>query len=228
MGGRRPRTRPPPGPVAGDQRPPRAGHRPTRPPAGPVHRLAGATSAPTPPRSRPGTTRRRELASVDLTAGWHYCGGAEEGIFGHSATASSSPPADAMARQAPTWPANASAATPSSPSAWSWTPRQTRRPERGADTLTRLASHGLSLPAGLLAADRAYTDQLPAHFAVPARRQGLPTRPRLQTGTPRPAGLHRLRCSSRRRLARLPRDARHARPRHHEPGRQSRTRSRRR
>ncbi|WP_329218151.1 hypothetical protein OG352_18030 [Streptomyces sp. NBC_01485] len=45
----------------------------------------GADTTPVPARHHP-PSERRDQASVEVTAGWHYCGGAEEGVFGHSAT----------------------------------------------------------------------------------------------------------------------------------------------
>ncbi|KAB1147088.1 hypothetical protein F7R91_12145 [Streptomyces luteolifulvus] len=129
----------------------------------------GADTTPIPSWHHP-PSRRRELASVDLTAGWHYCGGAEEGIFGHSATllvaASRSHPDGARraGERVSRHPQLALGLVLDTPGK--------RVGPNAVHTLTRLAAHGLGLPAGLLAADRAYTDQLPAHFAVPARRLG--------------------------------------------------------
>lgn len=129
----------------------------------------GADTTPIPSWHHP-PSRRRELASVDLTAGWHYCGGAEEGIFGHSATllvAASrrhGDGADLAGERVSRHPQLALGLVLDTPGK--------RVGPNAVHALTRLAAHGLSLPAGLLAADRAYTDQLPAHFTVPARRLG--------------------------------------------------------
>ncbi|MFF2627586.1 hypothetical protein ACFVUN_17665 [Kitasatospora griseola] len=113
---------------------------------------------------------RRDLASVETTAGWHFSGGSDEGVFGHSATL-----LVAASRRHP-----------------AGHPRQGQRVGRNPQlalglvldapgrrigpnaiqALDALALLGLRLPVGLLAADRAYTDQKPAHFALPARRLG--------------------------------------------------------
>ncbi|MGX4731982.1 hypothetical protein [Kitasatospora griseola] len=112
----------------------------------------------------------RDLASVETTAGWHFSGGSDEGVFGHSATL-----LVAASRRHP-----------------AGHPRQGQRVGRNPQlalglvldapgrrigpnaiqALDALALLGLRLPVGLLAADRAYTDQKPAHFALPARRLG--------------------------------------------------------
>ncbi|WP_030756325.1 hypothetical protein [Streptomyces sp. NRRL F-5135] len=45
----------------------------------------GADTTPIPAWHHP-PSQHRNLASIESTAGRHYCGGSEEGIFGHSAT----------------------------------------------------------------------------------------------------------------------------------------------
>lgn len=129
----------------------------------------GADTTPIPSWHHP-PSHRRELASVDLTAGWHYCGGAEEGIFGHSATL-----LVAASRRHPDGAAQAGERVSRHPQLALGLVLDTPGKRVGPNavhTLSRFAALGLGLPAGLLAADRAYTDQLPAHFAVPARHLG--------------------------------------------------------
>ncbi|MEV5508813.1 hypothetical protein [Streptomyces orinoci] len=64
---------------------------------------------------------RRDLASVEVTAGWHFSAGSTEGVFGHSATllvaASRRPPQVTRAR------VSVSAPIPNSRSPSCWTPR---------------------------------------------------------------------------------------------------------
>ncbi|MFD6423593.1 hypothetical protein [Streptomyces sp. NPDC060198] len=89
-------------------------------------------------------------------------------------------------------------------------------------SLTQLAPFGF--PKGLLAADRAYTDEITEHFAQPVRTLGRPTGSRLQTAAPGHPG-HPPRCPSRRRI-RLPGHAARTGPRDHGAQRQGRTRPR--
>ncbi|MCX5211156.1 hypothetical protein OG689_41940 [Kitasatospora sp. NBC_00240] len=111
---------------------------------------------------------RRDLASVELTAGWHFSGGATEGVFGHSATLlvaasrrhpAGHPHAGERASKHPQLALGAVLDTPGK-----------RVGPNAVHALTTLAP--LGLPVGLLAADRAYTDQKSEHFQQPARRLG--------------------------------------------------------
>jgi hypothetical protein len=105
---------------------------------------------------------------VEVTAGWHYCGGAEEGIFGHSATllvAASRRHPDGHPRigqRVSTHPQLALGLALDAPGK--------RTGPNAVHALTQLVP--LGLPTGLLIADRAYTDQLSPHFATPARQLG--------------------------------------------------------
>ena len=127
----------------------------------------GADTTPVPAWHRP-PRERRGLASVELTAGWHYCGGAEEGIFGHSATllvaASRRHAADhaQAGERVSRHPQLALGLVLDSPGK--------RTGPNAVHSLTQLIPFGF--PTGLLAADRAYTDQITEHFAQPARRLG--------------------------------------------------------
>ncbi|MFE4976139.1 hypothetical protein ACFRAR_29060 [Kitasatospora sp. NPDC056651] len=111
---------------------------------------------------------RRGLASVEITAGWHFSGGSTEGVFGHSATL--------LAAVSRRHPANHPAAGT----------RTSRHPQlilgavldspgkrigpNAVHTLQALVP--LGLPIGLLAADRAYTDQTTENFQSHVRRLG--------------------------------------------------------
>lgn len=111
---------------------------------------------------------RRDLASVELTGGWHFSGGSTEGTFGHSATL-----LVAASRRHPTGHPNAEARVSKHPQlalgAVLDSPGKRIGPN-AIHALTALAP--LGLPVGLLAADRAYTDQTTEHFQLDARRMG--------------------------------------------------------
>ncbi|MFI6690110.1 hypothetical protein [Streptomyces sp. NPDC050485] len=111
---------------------------------------------------------QRGLASVEITAGWHFCGGSTEGIFGHSATLlvaasrrhpSGHPQAGRRVSQHPQLVLGLVLDTPGK-----------RIGPNAVHALTKLVPFGF--PAGILAADRAYTDQVSEHFSQPARRLG--------------------------------------------------------
>ncbi|WP_327129408.1 hypothetical protein [Streptomyces sp. NBC_01727] len=127
----------------------------------------GADTTPIPAWHHP-PSPRRELASVEITAGWHYCGGSEDGIFGHSATllvaASRRHPAhhQQVGQRVSEHPQLALGLVLDTPGK--------RTGPNAIHALTRLTPFGF--PTGLLAADRAYTDQTTAHFAQPARQLG--------------------------------------------------------
>lgn len=113
-------------------------------------------------------SERRPIGSIDVTGGWHYCGGAERGIFGYSATllvaASGRHPAghSKAGQRTSRHPQLALGAVLDTPGK--------RVGPNAVHALTALQPFGF--PAGLLAADRAYTDQTSPHFSTPARRLG--------------------------------------------------------
>ncbi|MFJ9851166.1 hypothetical protein [Streptomyces sp. NPDC101150] len=114
--------------------------------------------------------KHRDLASLDITAGWHFSGGADKGIFGHSATL-----LIAASRRHPTGHHRAGTRTSTHPQLALGLVLDTPGKRIGPNalhTLTALGALGLNLPAGVLAADRAYTAQKTNHFAAPARRLG--------------------------------------------------------
>ncbi|MEV0530164.1 hypothetical protein AB0I66_42850 [Streptomyces sp. NPDC050439] len=104
-------------------------------------------------------SRRRRLASLDITAGWHFSGGSSEptfGLSGHLALAALPRPHGGRIAQI------VLGLVVDSPG---------RRTGTNAITLlTPLAE--LGLPIGTLAVDRLYTDARPESFALPARRLG--------------------------------------------------------
>lgn len=104
-------------------------------------------------------SEKRQLASVDLTAGWHFSGGSSEptfGLSGHLALAASSRPAAGSIAQI------ALGLVVDYPGV-----------RTGANAITMFTALArLGLPAGILAVDRLYTDARPETFALPARRLG--------------------------------------------------------
>ncbi|MFD8866395.1 hypothetical protein ACFV1F_18825 [Streptomyces sp. NPDC059590] len=127
----------------------------------------GVDTTPVPAWHHP-PSERRQLASVELTAGWHYCGGAEEGIFGHSATL-----LVAASRRHPAGHPQAGERVSRHPQLALGLVLDTPGKRTGPNAvhaLTALVPFGF--PTGILAADRAYTDQTGPHFAQPARRLG--------------------------------------------------------
>ncbi|MFJ7910059.1 hypothetical protein [Kitasatospora sp. NPDC096204] len=113
-------------------------------------------------------SHRRELASVETTAGWHFSGGSDEGIFGHSATL-----LVAASRRHPAGRANAGRRVGKHPQLALGLVLDTPGKRVGPNAVHALnALSPLGLPIGLLAADRAYTDQRSEHFQQPARRLG--------------------------------------------------------
>ncbi len=108
---------------------------------------------------------RNGTASVEITAGWHYSGGSDKGIFGYSATfvvaAHRRPPGQA-AGDPTAYPQMCLGLILDTP---------TVRTGRNAITaLTALSQ--LGLPTGTCAADRAYTGCSPDNFQIPVRRLG--------------------------------------------------------
>ena len=127
----------------------------------------GADTTPVPAWHQP-PRERRGLASVDLTAGWHYCGGSEEGIFGHSASL-----LVAASRRHPDGHRQAGERVSRHPQLALGLVLDTPGKRIGPNavhSLAQLAPFGF--PTGLLAADRAYTDQITEHFAQPVRTMG--------------------------------------------------------
>lgn len=127
----------------------------------------GADTTPIPAWHQP-PRERRGLASVELTAGWHYCGGSEEGIFGHSASL-----LVAASRRHPAGHTQAGERVSRHPQLALGLVLDTPGKRIGPNavhSLAQLAPFGL--PAGLLAADRAYTDQTTENFAQPVRTMG--------------------------------------------------------
>ncbi|WP_405141997.1 hypothetical protein OG589_32825 [Sphaerisporangium sp. NBC_01403] len=104
----------------------------------------------------------RDLASIEITAGWHHSAGATQPTFGYSATLA------VAARRRPT-PLHTATHPQLALGLVVDTPGK-RIGENAITALTGLTP--LGLPAGLLAVDRAYTDQTAQHFAIPARRLG--------------------------------------------------------
>ncbi|WP_049580553.1 hypothetical protein [Streptomyces sp. SBT349] len=108
---------------------------------------------------------RSGLGSVEITAGWHYSGGSEEGVFGYSVTL-----LVAASRRHPQGHAQVGPRVSAHPQFALGlvldTPGKRIRPN---------AIHALTpfgFPTGILAADRAYTDQTTPHFSQPARCLG--------------------------------------------------------
>jgi hypothetical protein len=107
-------------------------------------------------------SRRRELGSIETTAGWHFSAGDTEGVFGHSLTVLVAASRRHQGRRVSRHPQLALGAVLDTGGK--------RAGPNAVHTLT--TAHGLGLPAGVLAADRAYTDQQGEHFQQPARRLG--------------------------------------------------------
>ncbi|MFJ5803792.1 hypothetical protein [Streptomyces decoyicus] len=112
-----------------------------------------------PDRERAGT------ASVEITAGWHYSAGADEGAFGYSASfvvAAHRRRLGEGTGKPLAYPQLCVGLVLDTP---------TVRVGRNAVTaLTQLAE--LGFPAGTCAADRAYTGCAPENFQIPVRRLG--------------------------------------------------------
>ncbi|NEB35733.1 hypothetical protein [Streptomyces sp. SID14515] len=102
---------------------------------------------------------RRGLASLNVTAGWHYSGGSSEPTFGHSghlALAAQAGPGTGRIAQIVLGMV---------------VDHPGRRTGRNAITLLESLAK-LGLPAGSLAVDRLYTDARAESFALPARALG--------------------------------------------------------
>ncbi|GAB2835761.1 hypothetical protein GCM10027091_77510 [Streptomyces daliensis] len=110
----------------------------------------------------------RDLASVEITAGKHFSAGDETGIFGYSATLTV-----AAARRHPAGHPQAGRRSSAHPQLVLGLVLDTPGKRIGPNAVHTLrALKPLGLPTGLLAADRAYTDQTTEHFALPTRRLG--------------------------------------------------------
>ncbi|MGK5637642.1 hypothetical protein ACSNOK_04885 [Streptomyces sp. URMC 126] len=108
------------------------------------------------------------LASVEITAGWHFCGGSTEGIFGHSATL-----LVAGSRRHPAGHPRAGQRVSEHPQLALGLVLDTPGKRIGPNAIHALGVLApFGFPAGVLAVDRAYTDQTTPHFAEPARRLG--------------------------------------------------------
>ncbi|MEV5508565.1 hypothetical protein [Streptomyces orinoci] len=111
---------------------------------------------------------RRDRASIEVTAGWHFSAGSTEGVFGHSATL-----LVAASRRHPTGHPREGRRVSSHPQLALGFVLDTPGKRIGPNAIHALkALTPLGLPTGVLAADRAYTDQTTAHFAQPARQLG--------------------------------------------------------
>jgi len=110
-------------------------------------------------------SERTGIASVEITAGWHYSGGSDEGIFGYSATfvvaAHTRRPKD-QAGKPTAYPQLCVGLILDTPTV--------RTGPNAVDALTQLGE--LGLPTGTCAADRAYTGCAPENFQIPVRRFG--------------------------------------------------------
>lgn len=112
-----------------------------------------------PDRERAGT------ASVEITAGWHYSAGADEGTFGYSASF-----VVAAHRRRPGERAGKPLAYPQLCVGLVLDTPTVRVGGNAVTALTQLAE--LGFPAGTCAADRAYTGCAPENFQIPVRRLG--------------------------------------------------------
>ncbi|MFJ4435193.1 hypothetical protein [Streptomyces sp. NPDC088923] len=106
-------------------------------------------------------------ASVEITAGWHFSGGSDKGIFGYSASLlvaahSRTGERAAKGRRAPSYPQLCLGLSLDTPTV--------RTGENAVTVLKHLAE--LRLPTGTCAADRACTGCSPENFQVPVRRLG--------------------------------------------------------
>ena len=127
----------------------------------------GADTTAVPTWQRP-PKWRRGMASVEYTAGWHFSAGADEGTFGHSATL-----LVAASRRFSAGSTREGKRSSRHPQLLMGLVLDTPGKQLGPNAihaLKRLTPFGL--PTGLLAADRAYTDQTTEHFAKPARELG--------------------------------------------------------
>ncbi|MEV6500011.1 hypothetical protein [Streptomyces prunicolor] len=107
--------------------------------------------------------RRRGTASVEITAGWHFKGGTGDKTFGYSATL-------AIAAHHRDHDDETPKAYPQLCLGFELDTPTVRTGPNAVTILTQIAE--LGLPAGILAADRAYTGCSPLSFQTPVRRLG--------------------------------------------------------
>ncbi|MET8983806.1 hypothetical protein ABZX85_50450 [Streptomyces sp. NPDC004539] len=110
-------------------------------------------------------SERTQTASVEITAGWHYSAGSDEGTFGYSATF-----AVAAHRRRPGEPPGKPTAYPQMCVGMILDTPTVRTGRNAVLALEDLAR--LGLPTGTCAADRAYTGCSPENFQIPVRRLG--------------------------------------------------------
>ncbi|MET7300371.1 hypothetical protein [Embleya sp. NPDC005575] len=123
------------------------------------HGTLGIDATSIPVMSRP-AGMRSGLGSVEVTAGWHFSGGSDDGVFGYSAHLIVA--AHRGRRTSVPYPQLCLGFTLDSPS---------RRV--GANAVARLEDLAqLDPPTDLIAVDRAYTGQHDTEFQIPARRMG--------------------------------------------------------
>ncbi|WP_405771996.1 hypothetical protein [Streptomyces sp. NBC_01538] len=108
-------------------------------------------------------SRLRGTASVEITAGWHFKGGTGDKTFGYSATL-------AIAAHHRDHEDETPKAYPQLCLGFELDTPTVRTGPNAVTILTQIA--GLGLPAGILAADRAYTGCSPPTFQTPVRRLG--------------------------------------------------------
>ncbi|WP_338897764.1 hypothetical protein WBG99_21000 [Streptomyces sp. TG1A-60] len=111
------------------------------------------------------SSERSQTASVEVTAGWHFSGGSDEGTFGYSATF-----VVAAHRRRPGEPAGKPTAYPQMCVGLVLDTPTVRIGRNAVIALQEVG--GLGLPVGACAADRAYTGCSPEHFQIPVRRLG--------------------------------------------------------
>ncbi|WP_280890217.1 hypothetical protein [Streptomyces sp. LBL] len=124
----------------------------------------GVDATPIPVLARH-ASERSQTASVEITAGWHFSGGSDEGTFGCSATF-----AVAAHRRRPGEPAGKPTAYPQMCVGLILDTPTVRTGRNAVLALEELGS--LGLPVGTCAADRAYTGYAPENFQIPVRRLG--------------------------------------------------------
>jgi len=121
-------------------------------------------------------SNRRDLGSVETTAGWHFSAGDTEGVFGHSLTLAVA----ALGLSGNRVPLAVAACRRRHGQRVSRHPQlalgavlDTGGKRVGPNAVHTLGQlRRLGLPTGVLAADRAYTDQTSEHFQQHARRLG--------------------------------------------------------
>ena len=127
----------------------------------------GADTTAVPAWHKPSNTFR-DLGSIETTAGFHYSAGDTEGTFGHSATL-----LVAASRRHPTGHHLTGERVSRHPQLALGLVLDTGGKRLGPNAVHALtALTPLGLPVGLLAADRAYTDQTSDHFQLHVRRAG--------------------------------------------------------